>query len=97
MANLTDHQWDQDIALKPFVVIRAHHSIYSGWIPTVHANYKRKREAIREVHKIMAAQCVYCRIERWPNADGGEVVVQEFGVNPGIDAGVSVQMQLWAS
>lgn len=96
MANLTEHQWDNEISLKPFVVVRAHRSIISGWIPTVHANYKRKAEAIREAKKLMDARCTYCRVEKWPMHDGGEQVLQEFGINPGIDEAIDSRAEIAA-
>lgn len=85
MTFLTDYQTDRENAIKPFVLARAHRSHYSGWVMYVHKTYRECREAEQEAETLMGAGCVYCRVERWPNADGGEVVVREFGREPGDD------------
>ena len=73
---------DRQNAVKPFVVIKAHRSQYSGWMMAVHKNYRKKSEAMEEAEVVRQA-CPYVRIEHWPNRDGGETVVSEFGTNPG--------------
>lgn len=81
---LSDYQRDRDNAVKPFVVVKAHRSRYCGWVPAVHLCCMTKRQALDEIETLMKV-VPYCRVERWPVKDGGETIVQEFGVNPGID------------
>lgn len=50
----TDFQRDRENAVKTFVIVKAHRSYYSGWMPCVHQkSCKTRKEAEKEARVLM--------------------------------------------